>query len=220
MKDVVVIFPAYNEEKNIKNVLLEAKKYYRNIIVVDDGSKDKTFEIARLLVKDVIRHRINKGKAEAIKTALLKSLNKFRFFVIADSDGQYNIKDSLEMLKYLKKGYDIVFGYRDFSKMPFRHKLGNKFLRALFNVLYGKKLKDVACGYFSFNKNFGKKLVEKIHGGYTLEASVLLTAIKENFKLKQVKVGVKYKKVSTMIRGIRIVLTISLFLIKSRLLFF
>ncbi|MEM5874720.1 MAG: glycosyltransferase family 2 protein [Candidatus Aenigmatarchaeota archaeon] len=215
-ENVLIIFPAYNEEKNIENVLKEAKKYYKNIVVVDDGSKDKTFEIAKKYTKKVLKHEKNKGKAEAIKTALLKNLNKYEIFVVADSDGQYSVKDSLKMIELVKKGYDVVFGYRDFSKIPFRHKLGNKFLRFLFNFLFCKKMKDVACGYFAFNKKFAKSLIKKIHGGYILEASVLLNAIKNNFKITQVKVNVKYKKIASIIKGIRVVGAISIFLIKSR----
>lgn len=210
---VCIIFPAYNEEKNIDSVLKEAKKYYKSIIVVDDGSKDRTYEIAKRYTKFVLKHEKNLGKAEAIKTALKNFYRKFDFFIIADSDGQYLIKDSLKFLKYAKN-YDLILGFRKFSKIPyFRHRLGNKVLRSLFNLVFGTNFKDVGCGYYAFSKKFAKILEKNIYGGYILEASILINAIKNNVRIKQVEVDVIYKNKSKILRGIRVVLGILVFIL-------
>jgi len=217
MPKILAILPAYNEEKNIEKVLKEAKIYFKNILVVDDGSKDRTFEIAKKYTKNIIKHEINKGKAEAIKSALKKFVDKYDIFVIVDSDGQYSVKDSLNLVNLIKNGYDIATGYRNFSKIPFRHALANRIWRSLFNLLYKTRLKDVSCGLIAFNKNFAKEILGKIHGGYILEASILITAIRKNFKIGQVKVDVKYKKISNIRRGVRMFLGISTFIILNKL---
>ncbi len=210
-----ILIPAYNEEKNIERIVKLCKKYNpkAKIVVVDDGSRDKTFEKAsKIKGITVLRHKKNRGKGEALKTGI-KYFKKIGIdaIVIIDADGQYNPKDIPRFFEKLKQ-YDVVMGYRDFSKVPFRHKLGNIYWRLLFNILFGTKLKDTNCGFIGLNKNAIKK-IKKIHGGYIIENSILAEAVRNQLKIGQIPVKVKYHKISSLLRGIRVVTGVAIFII-------
>jgi len=217
MSKVALILPAYNEEKNIEIVIKEAKKFMPNslIIVVDDGSKDRTFELAKKSEVIVLRHEKNKGKGEAIKTGFnyLKDKN-IDYIIVADADRQYNIKDAQKFLKALKEEKaDFVMGKRDWSKVPLRHRLGNFIWRTSFNLLFGKNLEDTNCGFVAFSRKAMEKIKDYIHGGYILEDEMLIAAVKNNFKIAQVPVEVYYKKKSGILRGIRMIFGVLIFIL-------
>lgn len=215
MKNVALI-PAYNEEKNILEVIQKTKKTRRfnKIIVIDDGSSDRTSETAKKVGAIVIKHEINKGKGEALKTGFnyIKKIKGIKNIVIIDADLQYEPEESIKLLRALNKS-DLVIGYRDFSKIPFRHKLGNFVWRFCFNLLFGTSLKDTNCGLIAITNKSIEKM--KIHGGYIVENSMLISAIKNNLRIKQVCVDVSYKKISGIKRGIKTVLGVLIFIIKE-----
>lgn len=221
MNKIGLLLPAYNEEKNLPIILKDIKEYLPSVevVVIDDGSFDKTSEIAIKNNVKLIRHKQNKGKAEAIKTGLkyfLKEKLHIAFIVIADADRQYLIKEITKIFKPLEKDEaDFVTGYRNWSKVPFRHKLGNFVWRTFFNILFGTGFKDTNCGYVGLNKKAAEIMKENIYGGYILENSMFILALKNNLKIKQVPVTVLYKKISKVPRGIRIVLGVLLFIFKE-----
>jgi len=210
------IVPAYNEEKNIYNVVKGLRKIGLKAIVVDDGSKDRTYELAKKAGAIVLRHRINKGKGEALRTAFeYARKRKIENFVIIDADLQYLPEEAGKLLDPIKKGEaDITMGYRNWREVPFRHKLGNFVWRTFFNILFGTKFKDTNCGYMAFGKRAIEE-IENIHGGYIIENSILSEAIKKNLKVKQVPVKVFYHKKSGIKRGIRVVLGVLIFIFKE-----
>lgn len=208
--------PAYNEEKNILEVIKKLKglKRFYKIIVIDDGSQDRTYEIAKKTRIIVISHKRNKGKGEAIKTGLtyIKKIKQIDGAVIIDADMQYEPKESLKIIEGLKKA-DFVMGYRDFSKMPFRHMVGNFVWKNVFNLFFDTNLRDTNCGLIAISKHCFEKIL--IHGGYIIETVMLISAIKNGLIIKQVPVKVRYKEVSTITRGIRMVMGILIFMIKE-----
>ncbi|MEM0333317.1 MAG: glycosyltransferase family 2 protein [Candidatus Aenigmatarchaeota archaeon] len=211
------IVPAYNEEKTIGEVIKRLKKLKFKVLVIDDGSKDKTYEIAKSLKVDVIRHEKNRGKGEALKTAFdyLKN-KKFSSCIIIDADMQFLPEEAPKIAKMVEKGYDIVMGARNWSKVPFRHKLGNFVWRFLFNLLFGVKLKDTNCGFIGLSRKALSK-IEKIYGGYIIENSILAEGVRKNMKITNVPVKVFYHKKSKFVRGIKVVSGVSIFIIKEGL---
>jgi glycosyltransferase involved in cell wall biosynthesis len=212
------IVPAYNEEKNIYDVVKRLRKMRFRVIVVDDGSKDRTYELAKKAGAIVLRHKINKGKGEALRTAFeYVRKRKIKSFVIIDADLQYLPEEARKLLEPIKRREaDFVMGYRNWRKVPFRHKLGNFLWRKLFNMLYGTNLKDTNCGYMAFGEKAIKE-IENIHGGYIIENSILSDAVKKGLKIKQVPVKVFYHKKSGVKRGIRVVLGVLIFILKEGL---
>ena len=209
------LVPAYNEEKNIGEVIKRLKKQKVNVLVIDDGSDDRTYLIAKKSGAIVLKHKKNLGKGEAIKTGLnyLKKKKNVKYIAIVDADLQFLPEEVKKILKPLEKGTaDMVMGKRDFSKIPFRHRLGNLVWRSAFNLLFGTKFEDTNCGYIGFTKKAIKK-IKKIHGGYIIENCFLAEAVKNKIKVEHVPVTVIYKKISGIKRGIRIVLGVLIFII-------
>lgn len=211
------LIPAYNEEKTIQEVIKQVKKLNIIPIVVDDGSIDRTAKLAKESGALVIEHKINRGKGEALKTGfnhILKNREE-GYVVIVDADLQYDPKDSVKLLKLLREGEaDFVTGYRDWSKVPFRHRLGNFIWRNSFNLLFGTRFKDTNCGFMALTTKALKK-INRIGGGYIVENVLFIEALKNNLRIKQVSVRVKYKHISKVPRGIRIVLGVLLFILKE-----
>lgn len=170
IRKLSIIVPAYNEEKTIepatKNLLnVRFGGIKKEIIVVDDGSKDKTFEKIRK-IKDkrikLIRKKANKGKGAAIQSALKHVTGEV--IIIQDADLEYNPAEIVKLLKPIKDGQaDVVYGSRFMGGevhrvLFFWHMVGNKFLTLLSNILTNLDLTDMETCYKMFTKEVAKKL--------------------------------------------------------------
>ena len=215
------IIPAYNEEENIAEVVKRTKKSNLIPIVVDDNSEDQTRELAKRNGAIVLRRTSNKGKGEAIKAGIeyvLKQLPKIKNLVFIDADMQYYPEEAQKLVEPLEQGQaDIVTGFRDWSAVPFRHRLGNFVWRTGFNILFGTNLKDTNCGFMSMTKKSAKLVKNAFGGGYIIENAVLSYAIQKNLIIKQVPIKVTYKYKSEVKRGIRMVGGIFLFIVREGL---
>jgi len=144
MKTAVVI-PAFNEGSRIKHVLLKAGKYVDNVVVVDDGSTDNTFEISSGIARNIItlRHKVNLGKGAAMKTGCEAALKiSADIIILMDADGQHKPEDIPRFIESIKnEKNDIVFGSRKIGKdMPLVMMLGNKFLSIVTSFLFTLRL--------------------------------------------------------------------------------
>ena len=212
------LIPAYNEEKTIEKVVKKVKKMNLTPIVVDDFSSDNTYELAKRSGAIVLKHEKNKGKGEAIKTGFefLKK-NDFDHVVLIDADMQYSPEEAIKLLTPLKEGKaDFVVGYRNWKTIPFRHKLGNFVWRNSFNILFGTKFKDTNCGFMALNKKAVKK-IKNIGGGYIIENKLFVEVLKNKLKIEQVPVSVNYKNKSGILRGVRVVLGVLVFILREGL---
>jgi glycosyltransferase involved in cell wall biosynthesis len=197
----IAIVPAFNEENTIKEVISRLRKVKITPIIVDDGSTDQTYKLAKGLGVTVIKHENNKGKGEALKTGfnfILKNLPNVNYILIFDADMQYKAEESEKILQPLKKNKaDIVMGYRNWKEVPIANKIGNSIWRILFNYFFDVKLKDTNCGFIGLTRNAIKK-IENVHGGYIIENSMLRDAVKNELRIKQVPVTVTYRKKRTL----------------------
>jgi glycosyltransferase involved in cell wall biosynthesis len=197
MGKIGLLLPAYNEEKYIGNIIKEAKKYLPGsiIVVVDDGSRDRTPSIASKMGVKVLKHIKNRGKGEALKTGFKYFLSKsVDFVVVTDTDGQYKIKDAGKIIDALKNGKgDLVTGYRIPSDIPYLNRIGNFIWRFIFNRFFGTNLKDIACGFIGLNKNALKKM-RNIYGGYIIESSLFINCVNKKLRIFQVPMNVYYHR--------------------------
>jgi glycosyltransferase involved in cell wall biosynthesis len=194
-----VSMPAYNEEKNIgktiENVLsvlktLNLKDY--EVIVVDDGSKDKTAQVVKNLEKKdshikLVDHEVNKGYGEAVKSGLYSA--KMDYIVFVDSDGQFDFADINKLIEKIDE-VDIVVGYRiNRQDSPMRLINGWGWTQ-LSNILFGLGVKDIDCGF----KLFKKKVIDTIPKiestrGAMINPEVLAKSKKAGFRIAQVGVS-------------------------------
>jgi len=210
----IAVIPAYNEEKTIREVITRCKEVDVYPFVVDDGSADHTYEIARDLT-DTFRIFPNQGKGFALNHAfgLIKVCCKADYIIIIDADLQFNPYEIPKLLEALKD-YDYVVGQRDWSQVPLRHYLGNLVWIKTFNFLYGTHLQDTNCGFVAMKSEVMMKL--KVHSGYIVDNDMLIQVIKLGYKVKNVPVSVKYYN-TRGVSGIRMVIGILIFIIIQRL---
>ena len=160
--NVVVCIPAFNEEKNIAKVILGVEKYADKIIVCDDGSSDMTYEIAKKLGVEVIKHNSNLGKGVAIRSLVKQSLTStFDVLVTIDGDCQFNPNDIPLLLDPIKnKKADVVIGERHMNKknVPLHRIMGNKLLSSMNNMKSGLHINDTQSGFRAYSVNSLKKL--------------------------------------------------------------
>ena len=139
MPKTIAAIPAYNESSRIKPVILKAKKYVDEVIVVDDHSRDNTLQVAKEAGATAVRLVTNMGAGFATRTACdIAAERGADFIVTLDSDGQHDPEEIPQMVKPLTKGFDVVFGCRPRDdKMPAVKRLGNWGLTVISKILFG-----------------------------------------------------------------------------------
>ena len=106
---VIAIIPAYNEEETIGDVIRETKKYVDDVIVINDGSTDRTEDVAKKAGAKVVSHVLNRGVGAAVRTGIKVALMEDADYTIQiDGDGQHNAEYIPDFIKMAEKGYDIV----------------------------------------------------------------------------------------------------------------
>ncbi len=190
---IIAAIPAYNEEKTIAKVVLSAKKEVDRVVVIDDGSKDATSEIAEALGAVVFGHKENLGYGAAIQTCFkaVKELNG-DIMVILDGDGQHNPGEIPPLVKKIREGFDVVIGSRFLKKntIPKYRKFGIKILNKAIRRA-GVNTNDCQSGY----RAYSKKAIEQIHlkeNGMAASAEILLQAQVKGLKFCEVPIDCDY----------------------------
>src|SRR3989344_212095 len=140
-----ILICAYNEEKNIRKVVDNCLKYIKKVIVVNDGSIDKTLFELKKTKAIIINHKKNKGKGAALKTGFNYGIkNKYDYLILMDGDGQHSPSEIPKFLKEINNNYDLIIGCRKkrHSKMPLIRRFTN-FSTSLIISMKGKQwIKD------------------------------------------------------------------------------
>ena len=207
-KNIWAVIPAYNEEKNISNIIKKAKKHVDNVLVVNDGSADRTKEVSKKSGAAVISHIVNLGKGAALKTGCDYAVNSGAKFIVAlDADAQHNPDNIPRFAEKLKKN-DIVFSYRKTSsKMPIVLRFGNWFISNIVWILHNVRLNDTQCGFRAFSAVAYKKIRWNA-SDYSMESEMISRAGKQKLKYVQIPIETLYSdkyKGTTVIDGMKIV---------------
>lgn len=195
--NIICIIPAWNEEKNIFSVVSEVKKKVNKVVVVDDGSKDKTAQKAREAGAKVLRHIINRGQGAALQTGNEFALaQKADIIVHFDADGQFLPKEIPEIIKpLLEKRAEMVFGSRFLekkSKLPFSKKYFLIPLAHLTNkLILGVNLSDPQSGFRAFSARAAEIIkIEQDEMAHCSE--IIYKTFKYKLKLEEVPITVIY----------------------------
>ena len=209
ISNVYAVTPAYNEENNIVGIIQKTKKYVDKVIVVDDGSDDRTKAMSEKAGAIVLSHVVNLGKGAALKTGCDYAYKKGAKFIIAlDADAQHKPEDIPRFIEKLKK-YDIIFSFRKSrTAMPLVLRFGNWFISGVMRILYGINLKDTQCGFRAFSRLAYRKIRWNA-SDYSMETEMITRAGKQRLKYVQIPIQTIYSdkyKGTTVIDGVKIVL--------------
>jgi glycosyltransferase involved in cell wall biosynthesis len=199
LESLSVFFPAYNEEANLTETIEKAIPVLKKvtdkyeIIIVNDGSKDKTGKIAKDLAKKynfvkVIEHNPNRGYGAAFKSGIYNS--QYEWITFTDADGQFDFTELTKLIeKQEETNADLVIGYYLKRAVGFQRILGSKIWEWTVFFLFGLKVTDTDCGF----KLFRKKVVDSIpklqaERGPFINSEFLIQAKKAGFKFAEVGV--------------------------------
>jgi glycosyltransferase involved in cell wall biosynthesis len=189
-----IIVPVYNEAKTIRQILdkVNSVDIDKEIIIVDDGSSDGTDRVLRNTKHNnlkVIHHSSNRGKGAAFLTGLANAEGEF--VIIQDADLEYDPNDYLKLMEALKENnIDMALGMR--FKRGYRglflHRLGNRLLTGLLNLLFNCQLNDYATCYKLARKSTFDRLNLKATG-FDMDVEIICNALKRNIRLKEVPIS-------------------------------
>lgn len=199
--DVWIVIAAYNEEHSIGHVVQGlVKAGYKNVVVVDDGSKDKTSEIAKKFTKHVVRHKFNQGQGAGLRTGIKYALKHGAEIIVTfDADGQHRVEDIPALIKPVANGeVDVALGSRFLkggSDVPFFRKIILKIGILVVWLFYGIKLTDVHNGFRALSRKAAEQI--EITMNRMEHASEILSEIKKkHLRYVEVPVVIKYTKYS------------------------
>ena len=200
----VAVVPAFNEERRIGKTLRNAKKFVDRVIVVDDGSSDRTSAVSRKMGAKVIRYEINQGVGYATRMGLKQAMKlKPDIIIFLDADGQLQPKYIPQFIEKIKSGYDYVYGFRDLSVYPLERKVGNIGLTVLTNLICPTGIMDTECGYKALTYKAARKLRLKSKS-YEKDIEFAYEAWRNKFKISYVKIKVPiFHPKSAVLRGFK-----------------
>ena len=200
---IAILIPAYNEERYIEGVTNDCLKYNLDIIVVDDGSDDNTLKIVKSIPKSenatiiTIRHPVNKGKGQSLKTGFEYVLkNNYSGVITLDADGQHDTDEIKDFLKTVEKERpDLIIGNRlsDTRKMPFIRLATNVFTSWIISNIAGRKVSDVQCGFRYISSEVLKNIKLETKN-FDTEPEIILRAGWLDYKIKNLSIKTIYHK--------------------------
>ncbi len=202
---IIVGMPAYNEEKYIGSVILQARQFGDEVIVIDDGSIDRTAKIARLAGATVIQHAKNEGYGATIQGILAEAKKRSpNILVILDADSQHNPEEIPSLIKPIAEGFDIVIGSRKIrsSDIPAYRHVGQRVLSYLTNILSGGKLSDTESGFRAYSRKAIDTLELK-EKGMAISAETVSAATTKGLKLTEVPISAIYTKDGSTMNPVR-----------------
>jgi glycosyltransferase involved in cell wall biosynthesis len=194
---IIALIPCYNVEKYCQKVIELTLQHAAYLILVDDGSTDRTGQI---LKKMVLQHKNkihlitfphNQGKGAALLKGIDCALTlPFEVLVTLDSDGQHVPSEIKKLADCILDGAQLAIGCRDFTQMPFRSRFGNSIISFFLRRMYPKAPIDNQSGFRSFSHSFAKKIAKEVSGArYEMEFRCILLALRDGdlFKHRVIK---------------------------------
>lgn len=199
---ISLIIPAYNEEKGVPLVIEEYSGRVDEIIVVDDGSTDRTFEVAKKCDIKLYKHETNKGKVAALRTGVEHATGEIIIFT--DADYTYPAKYISDFTKEIERGADLVLGTRtgDIRSMPLLNKIGNRIFSLLATYISCRSIKDSQTGYRAFKREMFDKLNVNAKS-LEFETKMTVRAAKLGYKIVEIPIEYRERVGKSKLRPIR-----------------
>ena len=201
-EDTLVLIPAYNESNNIIEIIKDLKKYFKNFLVINDGSNDDTEFLLNKNKISNINHYVNLGQGAALETGLLIFIRdtKFKYVITFDADGQHRASDAYEMLKIAKKQkLKAVIGTRFKSKtalkeIPILKRITLTLAKKYERIFYGIKLTDAHNGLRVLEKELVRKFILPIkNSGMNHGTEISSKIFHSSLKFIEYPVIIQYK---------------------------
>ncbi len=191
-KKVLVAIPAYNEAKYIEELLSSLSEYQSDLVVINDGSTDNTYEIVKKMGVNIISHKTNLGLAAAYNS-MFNYADKYNYthMVTLDGDGQHDTSYIPQFIDKLDE-YDFITGNRFHSliNIPESKIASNFFALMLSRAAFGITFPDIACGFRGMKLNTETKLIHSLHYGVVYE--MLFKKLQSSIKVGVVNIPAKY----------------------------
>ena len=191
---ILALLPAYNEAAHLGKVLEEVKKQTADILVIDDGSKDNTAEIARESGVELLSRGYNCGKGQSLKDGFTWALERgYDAVIMLDSDGQHDpacIKDFIA--KYHETRAPLIIGARDYGEIPLRRRIPNMIGKVLFSAAVGRNIPDNQSGYRMLNRMLMERMLKSKESGYHFEVEMIAICIAEDWPIEWIRIPTIY----------------------------
>lgn len=191
-----VIIPTYNESDEIAGLVQEIKKQGLEVIIVDDGSKDNTAQIAENNGAIVLRNEINQGKGASLNRGFEYSLKSgYDAVITMDGDGQHLPEDIpyfMRLAKYSESGIIIGNRMQKSRNMPLERIITNKFMSWIISVIAKQTIPDTQCGFRLIKKGVLEK-VRLYTTKYETESEILIKGSRLGFKIESVPIKAIYE---------------------------
>jgi glycosyltransferase involved in cell wall biosynthesis len=204
--NVAAVIPAYLEEKHIGDVVRRTLKQLANVVVVDDGSNDRTAEEAKNAGADVIVHEQNRGKGESIKSGFRYWLEHgATYVVILDGDGQHLPEEIERFLSAAASGIgELLIGTRmnDVREMPFVRRAVNHYMSRKISRACGQDIPDTQCGFRMVHRS----IIPSLLGGterFDYETEMLILASRAGCRIASVPISTVYSDEVSSIHPVR-----------------
>jgi glycosyltransferase involved in cell wall biosynthesis len=208
MTAVSIVIPAYNEEEAIGSVIdqilstMEKADITNEIIVVDDGSTDRTVQVVQKRAVQLVRHPFNRGYGAALKTGIRKA--KYDTVAIIDADGTYPVEDLPRLVSGIGE-WDMVVGARvgkDAKISPLR-KLARWFLTQLANFLVGTPIPDLNSGLRAFRKDIAMRFYPILPSGFSFTVTITLALLSNDYLVQYIPIRYYKRRGKSKIRPVR-----------------
>jgi len=203
---VAAVIPAYLEEKHVGDVVRRTLLQLANVVVVDDGSSDRTAEEAKNAGADVIVHEQNRGKGESIKSGFRYWLDHgATYVIILDADGQHLPEEIPRFLNAAASGIgELLIGTRmnDVSEMPLVRRVVNRYMSGKISRACGQDIPDTQCGFRMVHRS----IIPNLLGGterFDYETEMLIQASRAGCRIASVPISTVYSDEVSSIHPVR-----------------
>lgn len=210
MEAVSIVVPVYNEEESILELLqglsqfLEENDIQHEVIVVNDGSKDRTAEIIRGsgLRVELIEHKRNRGYGAALKTGIKNA--KYDYVVTIDADGTYHYQDIKILLEEAAENDMVVAARTGYHvSIPYIRRPAKWAITKLANYLTGEHIPDLNSGFRLLKKNIVNRFYKILPNGFSFTVTITLALLTNNYKIKYIPTNYYKRKGKSKIRPFR-----------------